>query len=70
MRGGSGMAAFQYPGSATTDASLDQLAERAIALAARLLANAKQQQNGQELTYDSKIARMMEDPPGKGGVSL
>ena len=37
------MAAFQYPGSATTDAPLDQLAERrAIALAARLLANAKQ----------------------------
>ena len=36
------MAAFQYPGSATTDAPLDQRAERAIALAARLLANAKQ----------------------------
>ena len=60
------MAAFQYPGSATTDASLDQLAERAITLAARLLANAKQQQNDQGLAYDSKIARIMEDPPGKG----
>ncbi|MCE2487158.1 MAG: bifunctional proline dehydrogenase/L-glutamate gamma-semialdehyde dehydrogenase [Desulfurellaceae bacterium] len=59
------MAAFQYPGSATTDASLDQLAERAVALAARLLANAKQQQNDQELAHSSKIARMMEDPPGK-----
>ena len=59
------MAAFQYPGSATTDASLDQLAERAVALAARLLVNAKQQQNDQELAHDSKIARMMEDPPGK-----
>lgn len=53
------MAAFQYPGSATTDASLDQLAERAIALAARLLTNAKQQQNGQELVYSSKISRRM-----------
>lgn len=60
------MAAFQYPGSATTDAPLDQLAERAITLAARLLASAKQQHNDQGLLYDSKIARMMEDPPGKG----
>ena len=59
------MAAFQYPGSATTDASLDQLAERAIALAARLLTSAKQRQNDQELPYSSKIARRMEDPPGK-----
>ena len=59
------MAAFQYPGSATTDASLDQLAERAIALAARLLTNAKQRQNDQELTHSSKIARRMEDPLGK-----
>ena len=65
MRERSGMAAFQYPGSATTDASLDQLAERAIALAARLLTNAKQRQNDQELTHSSKIARRMEDPPGK-----
>lgn len=65
MRGKSGMAAFQYPGSATTDASLDQLAERAIALATRLLANAKQRQNDQELVNASKIARRMEDPPGK-----
>ena len=60
------MAAFQYPGSATTDAPLDQRAERAIALAARLLANAKQQQNDQELAQGSKIARMREDPPVKG----
>ena len=66
MRERSGMAAFQYPGSATTDASLDQLAERAIALAAHLLANAKQQRNDQQPAPDSKIVRMMEDPPGKG----
>ena len=59
------MAAFQYPGSATRDASLDQLAERATALAARLLADAKQQQNDQQSVHISKIARMMEDPPGK-----
>ena len=59
------MAAFQYPGSATTDASLDQLAERAIALATRLLTNARQRQNDQELTHSSKITRRMEDPPGK-----
>ena len=59
MRERSGMAAFQYPGSATTDASLDQLAERAIALAARLLTNAKRRQNDQELTHSSKIARRM-----------
>ena len=65
------MAAFQYPGSAATDAPLDQLAERAIALAARLLANAKQQQNDQELVHGSKIARMMEDPLGaRGSVSV
>lgn len=60
------MAAFQYPGSAATDAPLDQRAERAIALATRLLASAKQQQNDQELVHDSKIARLMEDPPVKG----
>lgn len=65
------MAAFQYPGSATTDAPLDQRAERAIALAARLLANAKQQQNDQEFVHGSKIVRMMEYPTGaKGSVSV
>lgn len=59
------MAAFQYPQSATTDARLDQLAERAIPLAARLLISAKQQQNSQESAYSTKLARMMEDPSGK-----
>ena len=52
------MAAFHYPQSATAEAPLDQLAQRAIPLAAGLLA--KRQHN--RSAHSAKIARMMEDP--------
>ncbi len=62
------MAASQYPQSAAADTRLDQLAERAISLAAHLLVSAKQQQNTREFAHNVKIARMMKDPLGKAST--